>query len=238
MEHLCREVTRLFPAPKEIEFSCSCPDYASMCKHVAAVLYGIGARLDHQPELSFRLRQVDAHQLIASASAAPALGKNAPARSKVLGSGDLASVFGIDLATPAKAVVVPVPMHGRGAIAARAREQGQVTPVPAKPTASAAKTSVSSGKPTPFGRTAPPPRPPKRPGLSAAQRKAVSERMRRYWAERRKAATPTPDDVGRASTSTRYPAPPKRSGLSAAQRKAVSERMTRYWAARRKSRRP
>jgi uncharacterized Zn finger protein len=53
MERICRPSTGLFPAPQEIEFSCSCPDWASMCKHVAAVLYGVGARLDEQPELMF-----------------------------------------------------------------------------------------------------------------------------------------------------------------------------------------
>ncbi|MBL3591178.1 MAG: hypothetical protein JMN24_15505 [gamma proteobacterium endosymbiont of Lamellibrachia anaximandri] len=49
----------LFPKPSEIKLSCGCPDWAEMCKHVAAVLYGIGSRLDHQPELLFLLRNVD-----------------------------------------------------------------------------------------------------------------------------------------------------------------------------------
>lgn len=54
----------LFPSPKEIHFSCSCPDYAYMCKHVAAVLYGMGARLDQDPLLFFKLRGVDMNELI------------------------------------------------------------------------------------------------------------------------------------------------------------------------------
>lgn len=54
----------LFPSPGEIHFSCSCPDYAYMCKHVAAVLYGIGARLDKDPLLFFTLRNVDIQDLI------------------------------------------------------------------------------------------------------------------------------------------------------------------------------
>lgn len=49
----------LFPSPKEIHFGCSCPDWASMCKHVTAVLYGIGARLDQKPALFFQLRTID-----------------------------------------------------------------------------------------------------------------------------------------------------------------------------------
>src|SRR5438445_4235637 len=55
MERICLRNTGLFPSPKEIKLSCSCPAWAEMCKHVATVLYGIGARLDQQPELLFRL---------------------------------------------------------------------------------------------------------------------------------------------------------------------------------------
>src|SRR4029077_3566360 len=65
MERICRQGLGLFPAPREIHFKCSCPDHASMCKHVAAVLYGVGARLDQQPELLFRLRTVDEKDLLA-----------------------------------------------------------------------------------------------------------------------------------------------------------------------------
>lgn len=65
LEQIFKEKTYgLFPSPKEIHFSCSCPDYAYMCKHVAAVLYGIGARLDKDPMLFFTLRNVDIHDLI------------------------------------------------------------------------------------------------------------------------------------------------------------------------------
>ena len=68
-----------------------------MCKHVAAVLYGIGARFDHQPELLFRLRGVDETELIASAGSGIPLATHAPAASKILSSDDL-SIFGLDLA--------------------------------------------------------------------------------------------------------------------------------------------
>ena len=67
MERMCRQKTGLFPSPGEIQLSCSCPDWASMCKHVAAVLYAIGARLDQQPELLFKLHKVDEKELIAKA---------------------------------------------------------------------------------------------------------------------------------------------------------------------------
>src|SRR5438067_3814199 len=98
MERICRQNTGLFPSPKEIQLSCSCPDWAGMCKHVAAVLYGIGARLDAQPELLFRLHEVDQMELIANAGKAIPLSKAGPAASKVLGGDDLAGIFGLDMA--------------------------------------------------------------------------------------------------------------------------------------------
>ena len=97
MERICRPQQGLFPSPTEIQLSCSCPDWAGMCKHVAAVLYGIGARFDHQPELLFRLRGVDETELIASAGSGIPLSKHAPRASKILSSDDL-SIFGLDLA--------------------------------------------------------------------------------------------------------------------------------------------
>jgi uncharacterized Zn finger protein len=98
MERICRQGTGLFPSPKEITLSCSCPDWAEMCKHVAAVLYGIGARFDQNPELLFRLHEVDEQELIAGAGKGLPLAKTGPAKSKMLGSEDLAAMFGLDMA--------------------------------------------------------------------------------------------------------------------------------------------
>ena len=98
MERICMQNAGLFPSPKEIKLSCSCPDWADMCKHVAAVLYGIGARFDEQPELLFRLHEVDEKELIAKAGKALPLAKQRPVASKVLGSEDLSSIFGLDMA--------------------------------------------------------------------------------------------------------------------------------------------
>jgi uncharacterized Zn finger protein len=98
MERVCRQKTGLFPSPDEIELSCSCPDWADMCKHVAAVLYGIGARLDQQPDLLFRLHNVDEKELIAGAGKALPLAQRAPAATKVLGGEDLSALFGLDIA--------------------------------------------------------------------------------------------------------------------------------------------
>jgi uncharacterized Zn finger protein len=87
----------LFPHPKEIRLSCSCPDWADMCKHVAAVLYGVGARLDDRPEELFMLRQADHVELIAKAGA-PSFTKTSADRSdQILADSDLSSLFGIDM---------------------------------------------------------------------------------------------------------------------------------------------
>ena len=104
MTRLCEEKTGLFPSPSDILFTCSCPDWASMCKHVAAVLYGIGARLDHQPELLFTLRKVDQQDLIAKAGSDLSKKCRRPAGVKVLASDDLSEMFGIEMApaTPPK----------------------------------------------------------------------------------------------------------------------------------------
>jgi len=98
MTRLCEEKTGLFPSPREILFTCSCPDWASMCKHVAAVLYGIGARLDHQPELLFTLRKVDRQDLITKAGSDLSKKRKKPAGAKVLASDDLSEMFGIEMA--------------------------------------------------------------------------------------------------------------------------------------------
>jgi len=98
MERITRPGTGLFPSPKEISFSCSCPDRAALCKHVAATLYGVGARLDAQPELLFILRKVDAKELIARAGEGGPSVPKAPGAGRILDSSKLAEVFGIEMA--------------------------------------------------------------------------------------------------------------------------------------------
>lgn len=105
MSRLCAKGTGLFPAPSEIRMRCSCPDAAVMCKHVAAVLYGVGARLDREPVLLFTLRRVRQDDLISRAGAATALIRKRPkaARRKTLDESALAEVFGLDIAPAARA---------------------------------------------------------------------------------------------------------------------------------------
>jgi uncharacterized Zn finger protein len=84
----------LFPQPGQMTFACSCPDWASMCKHVAAVLYGIGSRLDEQPQLLFLLRDVDAAELIGASLNLSTIAKFSEGR---LADDKLGAIFGIDL---------------------------------------------------------------------------------------------------------------------------------------------
>jgi uncharacterized Zn finger protein len=100
MERICRQETGLFPQPSEIRFACSCPDHALMCKHVAAVLYGVGARLDEKPELLFRLRAVDEAELVAGIDTELSLSTSRPQTNKVLATDDMAALFGLDMAEP------------------------------------------------------------------------------------------------------------------------------------------
>jgi uncharacterized Zn finger protein len=96
MEIVTRKGEGLFPSPKEISLSCSCPDWASMCKHVAATLYGVGARLDHAPEMLFTLRGVDPAEMVEAAIEQPSKAYK-PRAGRTLVSEDLSSVFDVDI---------------------------------------------------------------------------------------------------------------------------------------------
>jgi uncharacterized Zn finger protein len=110
---ITRKETGLFPTPAEIDLKCSCPDWATMCKHVAAVLYGVGARLDQNPELLFTLRSVNHEELITQAgTVADLAGKTATAGPQ-LAESEISAVFGIELdsqaVTPVTAPAAPMP---------------------------------------------------------------------------------------------------------------------------------
>ncbi len=134
MARLCAAGTGLFPAPRAITFSCSCPDAASMCKHVAAVMYGVGARLDAAPELLFTLRTVSADALIASVARDLPTGRGAPASARVLADDGLAALFGIDLATEPAAEPA-----GGAAVSAPAAKAAKAKAAAKSPLARAAK---------------------------------------------------------------------------------------------------
>jgi len=113
MQRLCQPGTGLMPSAKALTFSCSCPDWADMCKHVAAVLYGVGARLDHQPELLFTLCNVDAKALIQAAGSGLAEKRTAPEFINVLDDAFLGDVFGLDMAEPLAAVLPIKPVAAK-----------------------------------------------------------------------------------------------------------------------------
>jgi len=89
----------LFPQPNEIKLNCDCPDWAEMCKHIAAVLYGVGARLDQQPELLFLLRNVD-HEALITAELDMTSATAGQSKGRRLATSDLSDVFGIDMDEP------------------------------------------------------------------------------------------------------------------------------------------
>lgn len=129
----------MFPSPREITFECSCPDYASMCKHVAAALYGVGARLDSRPELLFVLRGRDHHALVAQATTATITDATAtPLDAKLVDGDSLEEIFGIAI----DAEPTPLPQSGVRAV-----------PKSATKTKARTKTTASKRTAAPHGRT-------------------------------------------------------------------------------------
>jgi uncharacterized Zn finger protein len=147
MERICRQDRGLFPTPSNIRFSCTCPDGALMCKHVAAVLYGVGARLDERPELLFRLRAVDEKDLVADLDTALPISNRPLDTGKVLETDDISTLFGLDMAggdgafaATGVAPVVPEPGARAGQKRTSPKTDGRKTvgrprPAPAAPKA-------------------------------------------------------------------------------------------------------
>jgi uncharacterized Zn finger protein len=141
MEVLVRPRVGLFPEPREMAFQCSCPDWAGMCKHVAATLYGVGTRLDNEPALFFRLRRVDQMELLTAAGDGAALARRPAGTGKRVAASALADIFGIELdhsgatatpkrkrsgpgaGTPTGPVTPPVPVAQRTPVGPRARRR-------------------------------------------------------------------------------------------------------------------
>lgn len=184
MERLCRPGDGLFPAPKEIDFTCSCPDWASMCKHVAAVLYGVGARLDQRPELLFQLRRVDGNDLLAQAGMGVTRPTKSPAKAKVLDESALAEVFGIEMAEAAPARDAARPAAGRGRKAAA----GATKATPNVVAKASTKSAPASGADAEDGKTAGP-----RPSRAAVTANTPAKTRRQGIARKslpQKVATP------------------------------------------------
>jgi len=104
MQTVCDRDNGLFPHPIDIKLDCNCPDWATLCKHLAAVLYGVGARLDESPELLFLLRGVDPEEMIRAE-----LAFDTKANTGTELKGDLSDIFGIDIDD---SVSPPIPSSG------------------------------------------------------------------------------------------------------------------------------
>ncbi len=135
----------LFPKPREIKMACSCPDWAGMCKHIAAVLYGIGARLDNQPELLFILRGVDHLELIEDAIPTFPQKPAGLDDKKTLNQSEIADVFGIEFATsePPAAPETPKAPHATS----KKKKPGK-QPTVASKSAAPARVRASKSRPT------------------------------------------------------------------------------------------
>ena len=141
----------LFPLPKEIKLSCSCPDWAVMCKHVAAVLYGIGARLDEHPELLFLLRGVDHLELIEAEVGLEAATLTKTGRRRIA-AGALADVFDIEI-SEGESPQEPKAEQGIEKKAPRFKQKDRITsPVKAKGKAEAVGSRMK--KKSPLAKTA------------------------------------------------------------------------------------
>jgi uncharacterized Zn finger protein len=142
MDRVCREGDGLFPSPDEIQLSCSCPDWADMCKHVAAALYGVGARLDEKPQLLFVLRGVDENELFAGAGEGTSLSKAAPSVANVLDDSDVAALFGLEMADTDGSKEPDGPRHaGKASKRARATKPAEKIKTKAKIAAASPRTT-------------------------------------------------------------------------------------------------
>jgi uncharacterized Zn finger protein len=152
MQRLTHRESGLFPQPAEIEMDCSCPDWAGMCKHVAAVLYGVGARLDTAPELLFTLRAVDHLELIGQAVAAENLDRTlGNGQSDALAGSDLGELFGIEIDAGAVTQKVMGRQTGRATagmkkIRAQRKPAAATTMRAEAPSKASRKAAVSLGK--------------------------------------------------------------------------------------------
>jgi uncharacterized Zn finger protein len=144
MERLTRQREGLFPQPKEIKLRCSCPDWAGMCKHVAATLYGVGARLDDEPELLFVLRGVDQLELIDQAAGAANLDRALGKGNGELAGENLGELFGIELESASAASAAAGDADQQEPSSNRKRRRA----APAKAKVTRAKTPAGKGRKT------------------------------------------------------------------------------------------
>jgi uncharacterized Zn finger protein len=137
----------LFPSPKEIKLSCSCPDWATMCKHVAAVLYGVGARLDEKPELLFLLRGVDHGELVSTDTAQAVVAKGSRSKARTLDAASLSDVFGIDMAPSETVAAIKPAKKSRAKPVVAAVKAVKAVPPTVKPTRASKSKKAAASEP-------------------------------------------------------------------------------------------
>lgn len=145
MEVISNKEHGLFPGPREIQFNCNCPDYASLCKHSCAVLYGVGVKFDADPALFFRLRGVDPAELLSS-GADEAL---APSVQAALEGEDLSALFGIDLGSDAAQTAESGPVSSQVQRKPAARKPAGKKPALKKPVVRKTVGKKTGAKPSP-----------------------------------------------------------------------------------------
>jgi uncharacterized Zn finger protein len=201
MEVVTDRKAGLFPLPGEISFDCDCPDWAVMCKHVAAVLYGAGARLDEKPELLFTLRGVKHEELIDTDADAAVAAATTSGKSKRLAPGDLSDVFGIDI-DPGSSEEAPKGTSGKKAktkrrpakksTAKKARKKTakkRPSKKPAKKTAGVKKSAGRTAKKKTAKKAAKKksPKPAKKKSAKAAKKTTAKKAKKREAKKRRRA---------------------------------------------------
>jgi uncharacterized Zn finger protein len=242
MEIVTRQHTGLFPEPAEISFHCSCPDWASMCKHVAATLYGIGARLDREPELLFLLRGVDHRELIAAPETTARLAASLDIEERGIAEEDISAIFGIEIDTGKEAPQGSPPRQKRSkkeevqaisphaATSRRGRrplaekgatrqgrkatpETGATQPTP--PSVSQTATTRSAPRPAPHtATTKATPKPAPQTARTNAVRKTVPKTPPTATTDTPEQAKPRRGRPPKASDATAIPLPPKRKTAS------------------------
>jgi uncharacterized Zn finger protein/DNA-binding XRE family transcriptional regulator len=169
----------MFPLPGEISLKCSCPDWAKMCKHVAAVLYGVGARLDESPELLFLLRGVDHEELISAEIGVAAVAETPSGRRRIEENA-LADVFGIEMSEDAPPAAKNPPA-GRSKAALKPKKAPTLRPKETLPTPAAVAPRKTKIPKSPGARTATAQKPPQSPGgAEPITGKAVAQLRARF----------------------------------------------------------
>jgi uncharacterized Zn finger protein len=206
MERVCLRDKGLFPSPKQIKLNCSCPDWADMCKHVAAVLYGVGARLDASPDLLFTLRGVDKSDLVANAGEGLTASKKPSSSKRVMTGGDLGAIFGVEMAE-AGGAGGPAPkapakkLKGKASTKAPAKAKAGAVP----PTAAPGKSAKSKSARTPEQAKSAPPRPASKPNpttrTAPARKPPAAKSAARAPAKRQAAAAKASQSAASSKTA-------------------------------------